>query len=72
MRWRVPLYEVWCSRGWGLVAGPRFRYLGDARRYVEAHRRFASLAIRNPDGQWEYVAARRRHYSSRIVQERKP
>jgi hypothetical protein len=58
-------FEVWCSRGTGMVLGPRFRHFEDARRYVDSHRYAASLAIRGPDGDWVYAAPRARHYSSR-------
>jgi hypothetical protein len=54
------LYEVWCSSGKGTELGPRFRMLGDARRYVDEHRDQASYAIRGPDGKWEFVLHRAR------------
>jgi len=54
------LYEIWMSRGHGLYPGPKFRYLDDARRYVEDHRGEASLAVKGPDGEWEMIVARRR------------
>jgi hypothetical protein len=69
MRTRVALYEVWCSRGTGMIMGPRFRHFVDARRWVDAHRHEASMAILGPDGEWEYAAPRTRHYSSRAIEQ---
>lgn len=52
------LYEVWWSRGTGFQAGPRFRVLNDAVRYVAGHIDEASHAIRNPEGKWEMIVSR--------------
>jgi hypothetical protein len=68
---KTPVYEVWCSRGSGMVMGPRFKLLDDAKRYIVEHRYGASMAIRGPDGRWEMIAARTRHYSSREIKARK-
>ncbi len=46
------MYEVWWSRGDGTHAGPRFRVLEDAVRYVEEHAGEASFAIKGPVGYW--------------------
>lgn len=59
-RWELVLYEVWFSRGTGLVLGPKFRRLDDAKRYVEDHRDLGSMAIRAPNGRWEVIVTRAR------------
>ena len=46
------MYTVYSSRGAGFEAGPRFRLLVDALRYVKKRRRDASFAIREPSGDW--------------------
>ena len=53
------LYQVWVSRGEGMVAGPKFRDLDDARRYIDEHCAGASAAIKAPDGQWPIIRSRR-------------
>ncbi len=68
---KTPLFEVWCSRGSGMVMGPRFKHLEDAKRFIAEHRYGASMAIRAPDGRWGVIAPRPRQYSSRLIQERR-
>jgi hypothetical protein len=46
------MYEIWSSAGNGTEAGPRFRFLEDALRYISAHANQASFAIRMPNGCW--------------------
>lgn len=45
-------YQVWWSRGDGTHAGPRFRRLEDAIRYVNERASEASFAIKGPVGYW--------------------
>ena len=68
---RTPLFEIWLSRGTGMVRGPRFRWIVDAQRYVHEHRDEASIAVRSPDGSWEFIVPRSRHYSSREIRTRR-
>jgi hypothetical protein len=68
---KTPLYEVWCSTGSGMMLGPRFRHLDDAKRHIAEHRHGASMAIRGPDGRWDLIAPRPRQYSSRLIQARR-
>jgi len=49
---RHQMFEVWLSKGQGLVPGPRFRVLEDAVRHAEENRESASYAIRKPFGGW--------------------
>jgi len=56
----MALYEVWMSSGEGMYPGPKFRLLDDARRYVQEHRREASVAVRAPDGHWAVILPRHR------------
>lgn len=46
------LYEVWYSRGEGLVQGPKFKYLTDAAQYVREQSANGTFAVRAPDGRW--------------------
>jgi hypothetical protein len=67
----TPLFEVWSSSGFGLIPGPRFRRLEDARRYVAAHKTEASFAIRSPEGTWESIVSRPPRHSRELQIQRR-
>lgn len=46
------LYEVWYSRGDGLLRGPKFKHLADAAQYVREQVGKGSYAVRAPNGRW--------------------
>jgi hypothetical protein len=69
---RMRLADALRLRRWIVETAPNaelgLRHLEDAQRYIAEHRYGASMAVRSPDGTWEVIAPRARHYSSRRIQ----